>query len=459
MARPAPFARRTAHPYSRIAASGVNDRPAPRSAAETGIASFCLLGFWGVPNFGDEWLLRAAQGFLREAFPGCGLSALVKSARLERRLGRHVDDVALYDGFFPSIGFFAALPRIVRAIRSADLTLIGGGGLINDSYTVFSIPRYAIPALLSIAFGTPVVWWGLGVVPPRRRVLRQLALWTLRHAALVLTRDAPSLAYLQDHGVAALPSQDLSVLGPASPGIAVQRPSATAGRLLVVNFRDAIPALAAARLTFLETRLRQFDRIVLVTAEPCDEPVYTGLLVELAKRQPSATVELVRATDYERIQATIAAASLVVSERLHVSLFALAVGVPTAVLSYESKIDEVVGRLYPTVGITAREQFWRDPDRVLAAVSTAREMRVDLPACKGRIAAQLRAAAGRRVAALPRVKALVWLALLLPPGTVLAAAMWFRRSVAGRHTSGVRKAHRRLRPIARRGEVASGSAG
>ena len=67
------------------------------------------------------------------------------------------------------------------------------------------------------------------------------------------------------------------------------------------------------------------------------------------------------ATAYAQIQETLAAASQVVSERLHVSLFALASSVPTTVLSYERKIDEVVGRLYPSVRITPRERFWTDP--------------------------------------------------------------------------------------------------
>ena len=161
----------------------------------TSVGACCLMGFWGVPNFGDEWLFRAGQSFLREAFPGCRLSALVGSARVERRLGRHADGLALLDGFFPDPAFFRKLPAIVQAIRTADLTLIGGGGLINDTYTSFSIPRYTVPALLATALGTPVVWWGLGVVPPKRRVLRSLAMWTLRHAAAVLIRDPgqPSL--------------------------------------------------------------------------------------------------------------------------------------------------------------------------------------------------------------------------------------------------------------------------
>ena len=323
----------------------------------TSVGACCLMGFWGVPNFGDEWLFRAGQSFLREAFPGCRLSALVGSARVERRLGRHADGLALLDGFFPDPAFFRKLPAIVQAIRTADLTLIGGGGLINDTYTAFSIPRYTVPALLATALGTPVVWWGLGVVPPKRRVLRSLAMWTLRHAAAVLIRDPGSRAYLLANGVAASPSEDLSVLGPAACSTAKPQRPTMARRSLVVNFRDDRQDLAAGRLAFLEAQLDRFDRVVLVAAEPCDEPVYANLLDELTRRRPLAAIEVLPATAYAQIQETLAAASQVVSERLHVSLFALASGVPTTVLSYERKIDEVVGRLYPSVRITPREQF------------------------------------------------------------------------------------------------------
>lgn len=391
------------------------------------VTACCLLGFWGVPNFGDEWLFRAAQAFLREQFRHCRLTGLVDSELLERRLGQHQDEVVLLAGFFPKPSFFAALPEIVRTIRTADLTLIGGGGLINDTYTCFSIPRYVVPALLSIALGTPVVWWGLGVVPPRRRLLRSLALWTLRHAAAVLTRDPDSRAYLQTHGVPALPSEDLSLLGPPAPAVpALPR---RGGRMLVVNFRDAAPELARGRLAFLEAQLDRFDRVVLVAAEPCDEAVYRELVDALRLRRPLDTLEIVPATAYARLQQTVAAASEVVSERLHISLFALATGVPTTVLAYERKIDEVVGRLYPSVPITPRTMFWSDPPADLAGA--VGELAVDVALCKRQIAVQLRFASRRATPALVRVGALLWLGALLPLGSGLALAMWLRRAASG----------------------------
>lgn len=402
---------------------GARTLPSMPEPITTHLTACCLMGFWGVPNFGDEWLFRATQAFLREQFPNIRLTGLVGSAPMERSLGQHQDDVALLDGFFPEPSFFAALPGIVRAIRSAELTLIGGGGLINDTYTRFSIPRYAMPALLSIALGTPVVWWGLGVVPPRRRLLRSLALWTLRHASLVLTRDPDSRAYLQANGVAALPGEDLSVLGPTSR--TELAPLRTDECLLVVNFRDAIPSLAAGRLAFLETQAERFDKIILVAAEPCDEPIYREMVDILTQRQPSVVVEVLPATSYTRIQQVVAAASQVVSERLHISLFALGAGVATTVLSYERKIDEVVGRLYPFVGITPRARFWSSPPTTF--VGNTGTLDIDVPACKRQIAVQLRLASQRRPEGFARMMAALWLCLLLPMGGALAAAIWLKR--------------------------------
>ena len=433
-ARNADAARRPGFRPSLAASAGDRLKPA-RDPAASDVGACCLIGFWGVPNFGDEWLFRAAQGFLREAFPSCRLSALVGSALLERRLGQHHDGVALLDGFFPNPSFFARLPAIVRAIKTADMTLIGGGGLINDGYTPFSIPRYAVPALLAIALGRPVVWWGLGVVPPRRRLLRHLALWTLRHAAAVLVRDRGSHAYLQANGVAATLSEDLSVLGPASQGDARPRPAHRAERLLVVNFRDQVPALRPGRLRFVEAQLDRFDRVVLVAAEPCDEPVYRGFVDELTLRRPMARVEVVPADAYARIQDTLAGASHVVSERLHISLFALAAGVPTTVISYERKIDEVVGRLYPSARITPRELFWRDPTATCAPATVTPGPDIDVPACKRRLAAQLRLASRRTGVVRTRAAAIAWLAVLLPAGAALAAVIWLKRLAARSRTT------------------------
>ena len=59
------------------------DMPRPR---HPGLQRFCLMGFWGVPNFGDEWLFRSAQNILRAHFPDCRITALVLSAETEKRL-------------------------------------------------------------------------------------------------------------------------------------------------------------------------------------------------------------------------------------------------------------------------------------------------------------------------------------------------------------------------------------
>ena len=384
-----------------------------------GRARFCLVGFWGVPNFGDEWLFRAAQEFLRELSPDCGLSALVLSATVERQLGQHLPAVDLLEGFFPDPAFFARLPAIARAMRGADLTLIGGGGLINDTYTPLSIPRYVVPALLSMALGTPVVWWGLGVVPPRRRVLHYLAVWALRHAAAVLTRDPASRRFLQEQGVDAKLGEDLSILGASHPALPARHRDAG---MLAVNFRDDVPALAPGRLAFLAAQAIRYQRVVLVAAEPCDEALYRRLLAELHLSAPAAvaSIRVLAATEYAAIQRTLAAASLVVSERLHVSLFALAAQVPTIVLSYEPKIDEVVGRLFPTVAITSRSDFWARPIATLRPASTAMGP-AEQALAKALLANKLRSAHRCRLSLITRIAASLWLALLLSFGACIAA--------------------------------------
>ena len=211
-----------------------------------------------------------------------------------------------------------------------------------------------------------------------------------------------------------------------------------AGRSLVVNFRDDRQDLAAGRLAFLEAQLDRFDRVVMVAAEPCDEPVYANLLDELTRRRPLAAIEVLPATAYAQIQETLGVASQVVSERLHVSLFALASGVPTTVLSYERKIDEVVGRLYPSVRITPREQFWTDPTAWSEASTVSSVPEIDVSACKRHITAQLRLASRRPASASVRVAAMAWLALLLPAGATLAAGIWLKRIVLSARKSSAR---------------------
>ena len=403
-------------PFPRIGAEPAPQRP----------RSCLLVGFWGVPNFGDEWLLRCAQAFARDWLPHNRPTVMVHSSEIERRLGQHRAGVRMLDGFFPDPRFFRSLPSLIAELGRSDITLIGGGGLINDRYTAASIPRYAVPALMSIVRGVPVLWWGLGVAAPRGRLLRRLAFATLRLSTRVLVRDRDSQRQLRAEGVLAQLSDDLSVLSPPSPD-----PRAGAfERVLVVNFRDDDPALAAGRLGYVAASRRHFDRIVLLAAEPGDEALYRTLMAALDPSPPGAGIEIVRASDYAGIQRELSGAALVVSERLHVSLFALGAGAPTIVLSYEGKVDAVVGRLYPQARITLRDAFWRDEGVRLAAVpSTGTVAAVSPASLAAQLASELAAAIETRPAPSDRLLAALWLGALLPMGAAVAAAIWAKRAL------------------------------
>ena len=398
---------------------------------------FFLTGFWGVPNFGDEWLLRSAVGFLEGRYPRCRITALVRSVAVERRLGVPPGRAELRPGFFPDPAFFHHLPRLLADIRSADLVLIGGGGLITDRYTALSVPRYAVPALLGLALGVPVVWWGLGVVPPRAFLLRRLAFATLRHSTRVLVRDPTSRRTLRAAGVPARLSHDLSALSPPSPAVVTSRGT------VAINFRDATPTLAEGRRAFLLSCAARFEEVLLVAAEAGDEALYAAILNEIAEIHPQAAARLaiIPATDLGAIQHALSRAAMVVSERLHVSLHALGAGIPTVVLSYEDKIDSVITRLYPGTGIVPRERFWGEVKvRDVAQPSVAEFCAIDPEVLATGLAAELDRAAATRPRWAARGTAMLWLAALLPVGALAATLIGVRR--------GLREALQRARKAA-----------
>jgi len=412
----------------------IQSRADARSAAS---AEFFLIGFWGVPNFGDEWLLRSAANFLEGRYPRCRITALVRSVEVERSLGVPPGRAELRPGFFPDPVFFHHLPRLLADIRSANLVLIGGGGLITDRYTALSVPRYAVPALLALALGVPVVWWGLGVVPPRAFLLRRLAFATLRRSTRVLVRDPTSLRTLRTAGVPARLSHDLSALSPPPAAGVASRGT------VAVNFRDAAPTLAEGRRAFLLSCAARFEEVVLIAAEAGDEALYAALLNEIAETHPQAAARLVivPATDLGAIQHALSRAAIVVSERLHVSLHALGAGIPTVVLSYEDKVDSVITRLYPGTSIVPRERFWGELDmRDAAQPSVAGFRAIDPEVLATGLEAELDRAAAMRPRWAARGIAMLWLAALLPAGALGATLIGVRR--------GLREALQRARKAA-----------
>ncbi len=158
-------------------------------------ANVFICGYYGFGNTGDEVILQGIHAALQVAIGEVELTVT--------------------SGGLPLAVPAAAVPwqdvrGIREAVRSADLVVVGGGGLFQDYWGVdratlgtpahHGITFYSWPLLLAAGAGVPSLVWGVGVGPLASPAGRELVGEALAAASWVSVRDRASALLLEELG-------------------------------------------------------------------------------------------------------------------------------------------------------------------------------------------------------------------------------------------------------------------
>ncbi len=318
-----------------------------------------LVGYYGFGNAGDEAILSATLDHFRGR--RADLHFLVAAGNPEQTAAAHgVVGVSWKDTV-----------AIHRAVQSADLVVIGGGGLFHDYWGVdpdtfltdrhWGIAYYAGPALLASLYRKPLMLFGVGVGPLYSEYGRKLTRLAASAARVITVRDEASKQLLEELGIARnairvtadpgfLSSPALSsTLQEAVPeGFALQRPIlGVAPRHWGIGVHPDFLELELA--SALDLFLKQTGgSVVLVPFQYIpgerenDHASAERILNHMRLRERAA---LAGQGSPEQIQSWLRDCDLVAGMRLHALIFAALGGVPAVPLVYDPKVRELAGRL------------------------------------------------------------------------------------------------------------------
>lgn len=281
-----------------------------------------LCGYYGEHNLGDDALLAVLLGQLP---PG------------------QVPVVMAHDRSQVEARFaVATCPRrklraVLAALTGCDALVLGGGSLLQDATSFNSLLYYLALIVAARLQGKPVLVWGQGLGPFRRRRSQALVRMVLPMATGISWRDPDSAALAARWGVhAPIGSDPVWGLPP--------QPWTGAGGPIILCWRQS-PLLDQGRWLVLLAALDQL-------ADQGGRPVQwlpfhrdqdRGLLEELDRRGwlPARLASrscLVKVGSPEEAQARFAGAGLVIAMRLHGLILAALSGAPCAALSYDPKV-------------------------------------------------------------------------------------------------------------------------
>ncbi|WP_274654240.1 polysaccharide pyruvyl transferase CsaB [Paenibacillus humicola] len=347
-----------------------------------------ISGYYGFRNSGDEAVLKSILFALKEEGDRQGLviEPLVLSA-----------DPAWTTAMYDVESAHRMRPaELLRAIRSCDALISGGGSLLQDATGAGSIPYYTGIMRLARLLRKPVFVYAQGIGPVNRGWMAPLIRGAMRGSAYVSVRDAESAALLGRLGVSRdrievvpdpvmglpLPADAAAAAGAAGGGPGAAASAAAPGpgappaaeRLPVVGVslrhwrKDGADLARAAAALGALARSRAVRLRLLPFHTPADADAsrrVIELLGDLAACGSAA--ELAEpGDDPQRMLLEVSRCDALLGMRLHALIYAANRAVPMLGLSYDPKIDQFLARLGLTpIGTTET----LDPDAFTAAMN------------------------------------------------------------------------------------------
>ena len=310
-----------------------------------------ITGYIGFGNAGDEAIAQVVTGHLRELVPGVEITMVS---------GNPAQTAEAYG--VRAIGWRDPL-AIAEAVRTTDLTILGGGGLFQDYWGFepnailtrehWGLSFYVAPALLAAVYAKPLMLYAVGAGPLLSEHGRKYTKVAGDIATRITVRDLVTKDLFESLGVSAHkialtadPAFDLAPAPEAAdlPEVREWKSHGPAIAVCLRNWRFGTDQtfcerqIAAALDDLLESEGGRllFLPFHLDPGNDDDLAVAKRTIARLRHGQNAAV--LTRPCSPSMLAGIVANAGLVLGMRLHSVIFSLAASVPFVALEYDPKI-------------------------------------------------------------------------------------------------------------------------
>jgi polysaccharide pyruvyl transferase CsaB len=314
-----------------------------------------ISGYYGFGNAGDDAILRSILQSVRTVDPDADIVVVTyPGGRLD--VVRRTSNADAVDG--------ADLAEVDQAIASADVLVIGGGGLIQDYLPTDPADRFSHRhanllfwtdlALIARSHAVPVMTWAVGIGPLTTSSGRDEAGLLLSMVDRLTVRDRQSAELARQLGYAEpeIVADPAFLLTPT--GVFDQSdldlPEGGARRVVVAARHWGDDSWAPILAVALDRLIAEEDADVIFlpfqhlgTGSASDTLMSTLVAARMTSRDRRAVLST--ALTPEETAAVVAGADLVVAMRMHSVVFAALAGVPTVALAYDPKVRIVMARL------------------------------------------------------------------------------------------------------------------
>ena len=283
--------------------------------------NFLINGYFGFANAGDEAVLAAMIGALREQ-------------RFDATFCATAGDVAATRALHGCEAVGRQSPRdLMDAIKRCDAFLSGGGSLLQDVTSVRNVVYYTGVLRMARLSRKPAMMYAQGVGPLRSPLSRKLARAAFQWAEIATVRDPQSAQLLREIGVTRAVEVTADPVWDLAPAPGIDREA----KRWVVALRSwpgandkAIPDIIAA---LRQAATASGASLKFLPMQPGrDDEILAGLVEASEKLETKGKTPA-------QIVALAGSGELMIAMRLHALIFAASQGLATVALNYDPKVS------------------------------------------------------------------------------------------------------------------------
>lgn len=323
-----------------------------------------ICGYYGYRNVGDEAILEAIVGILKEKRPD--LEIIVFSGNPEETSAQHgVESVYIGENVtirkFFNFKNISKTIHIVKTVFQSDLLLIGGGGIIHDRNLHIIAKFWINKIILGKLFHKPIMLYAPGVGPVKTKAGRFLTNLIVNSVNVITVRDNSSKNVLLNCGITKPPihvtADPVLALTPAHPerikdilaieGIANNRVVGMSVRWnpyefksddkFVENFKKTMSKISDYIIEELDVDL-VFIPMQYPPRETCDIKIMEDILQMMDHKNRAKIVRGMYSS--KEILGIVGEMDMLIGMRLHSLIFAARMNVPMVGIVYDFKVNE-----------------------------------------------------------------------------------------------------------------------
>lgn len=291
-----------------------------------------IIGNYGATNIGDDAILTQILK------PLSGHKIVVFSTNPYKTSEQYnVETEALFPLGVRSFFKYGFLNGI-KAVRSSDIIILGGGGLMQDSY-LYACFLWAWQIFWVWLFRKPLFIYGTGVGPLKTRIGRMLTKWTYSKAVEITVRDDYSSDLLSKIGIE---SNKITIT--ADPVFTIRKaelPKERTKNLFIISLRPWLNKnneIINSFVDFLaDIKTKRDAKFVFVSMQQIKEKdhlIINPIIKKIGGR-------LYVPTNFNDLLSLLDIAEFAIGMRYHFLIAAMMSKTPVIPISYSPKIDEL----------------------------------------------------------------------------------------------------------------------